>query len=269
MNRARSIYRTLVVLSLWIACKAGAQTVEVMVLGTYHFANPGLDLHNAEIDDVLSAHRQRELVELVNSLAAFRPTVVAVESVRDDTPDRAHPKYADYLAGKESNNRNEIYQIGFRLAKQLKLEKVIGIDAPGEFPFEQLLQFAAENGKTSELQGSIDQVGVWTKEFERQAKVSTVGALLRQLNQAERIRAEHAWYMQKLVYGAGANQPSAKLLGQWSMRNLSICARLVQSVKAGDRVVVVYGSGHNYLLRQCVLEMPGWRLVEPIRFLPE
>jgi hypothetical protein len=240
-----------------------------MVLGAYHFSNPGLDLHNAEIDDVLSAQRQREVAAVVNSLAAFRPTLVAVESVRDDPPDRAHPKYADYRAGKEPSNRNEIYQIGFRLAKQLKLERVVGIDAPGEFPFEQLQQFAAENGSTTELQRSIDQVGLWARELETQAKVSTVGELLRQLNQPERIRAEHAWYMQKLAYGAGARQPGASLVGQWSMRNLSICARLVQSVKAGDRVVVVFGSGHSHLLRQCVLEMPGWRLVEPTRFLPQ
>ncbi len=269
MNRPTSIFRTLLVLSLLITTKVGAATVDVMVVGTYHFANPGLDLYNAEMDDVLSAHRQREVAAVVNGLARFRPNLVAVESVRDDTPDRAHPKYADYLAGKEPKNRNEIYQIGFRLAKQLKLEKVVGIDAPGEFPFEQLRQFAAENGTLTELQRSIDNVGLWTKELESQAKVSTVGALLRQINQPERIRAEHAWYMQKLAYGTGDRQPGANLVGQWTMRNLSICARLVQSVKAGDRVVAVFGSGHNYLLRQCVLEMPGWRLVEPTRFLPK
>ena len=216
MNQFPSIIRKLVLSSLWIAGKVAAQPVEVMVLGSYHFAKPGLDLHNAEIDDVLSAHRQRELAAVVNGLAAFRPTVVAVESVCDAMPGRAHPKYADYLAGKESNQRNEIYQIGFRLAKQLKLEKVIGIDAPGEFPFEALQQFAAEQGSTADLQASIDQVGLWTRAFEKQAKVSTVGALLRQLNQADRIRAEHAWYMQKLVYGAGARQPGAMLLGQWA-----------------------------------------------------
>nr|WP_315490218.1 DUF5694 domain-containing protein [uncultured Rhodoferax sp.] len=259
--------RTLLVLSLMMAVKVSAETVDVMVLGTYHFANPGLDLHNAHMDDVLSTHRQREVAAVVNGLAVFRPTVVAVESVGDGSSDRAHPKYADYLAGMEFHNRNEIYQIGFRLARQLQLDKVIGIDAPGTFPFEQLLQFAVENGTLTELQRSIDEVGSWTKKLESQAKVSTVGALLRQLNDPERIRAEHAWYMQKLVYGAGARQPGANLVGQWTVRNLSICARLVQSVKPGDRVVVVFGSGHSYLLRQCVLEMPGWRLVEPGEFL--
>jgi hypothetical protein len=39
-------------------------------------------------------------------------------------------------------------------------------------------------------------------------------------------------------------------------------------VKDGDRVVVLYGAGHARLLRECVEEMPGWKLVEANSFLP-
>jgi hypothetical protein len=34
-------------------------------------------------------------------------------------------------------------------------------------------------------------------------------------------------------------------------------------------VVVMFGAGHAFLLRQCVAEMPGWKLVEPNDFLPQ
>ncbi len=32
-----------------------------MVLGVYHFSNPGLDVHNIDAESVLSAERKRQL----------------------------------------------------------------------------------------------------------------------------------------------------------------------------------------------------------------
>mgnify|MGYP002260812044 CR=1 FL=1 len=60
-----------------------------------------------------------------------------------DLPSRSLPSYTDYLAGKHSQNRNEIHQIGYRLASRMKHEHVYGIDADGEFPFEPLQLYAA------------------------------------------------------------------------------------------------------------------------------
>jgi hypothetical protein len=54
----------------------------------------------------------------------------------------------------------------------------------------------------------------------------------------------------------------------WYRRNFMLCARLAQAAKPGDRIVVLYGSGHAHLLRQCVEEVPGWKLVEPDDYLP-
>ncbi len=253
-----------------LAAPAGAdQPVEVMILGTYHFANPGLDLHNAEIDDVLAPRRQAEIAAVVGSLARFRPTRIAVEARADDVPDRSLPAYEEYLAGQHDGNRNEIHQLGFRLARELGHPRVYGIDADGEFPFEAVQEFAAISGRSEELQAAIDEIGVRTKAFEQRAKQSSIGSLLRFINEPERIRDDHAWYMRTLSYGAGAVQPGAFLVGSWTMRNVQICARLVQIAKPGDRILVVYGAGHSHLLRQCVRDMPGWRLVEPNEYLPD
>lgn len=244
-----------------------APAVQVMVLGTYHFGNPGADLHNVQADDVLSPHRQAELEAVSRALSRFRPTLVAVESQADDMPGRSLKRFDDFVAGRTELRRNEIDQIGFRLARQLGHAHVIGIDAPGEFPFEALQAHAEAQGRGAELQRSIDEVGARTKAFEARARGSSIGALLRLLNEPTRIRDDHAWYVQALRYGAGPVQPGAALLAAWTARNIAICARLVQSAQPGDRVLVVYGAGHGFLLRQCVQQMPGWRLVEPNRYL--
>ncbi|MCG6872188.1 MAG: DUF5694 domain-containing protein [Gammaproteobacteria bacterium] len=264
----RSLAGVLIASSL-VACDVGAQATEVMVLGTYHFANPGLDLHNATVDDVLSPRRQQEVSEVAAGLAAFRPTKVAVEVVTDAIPDRTLDAYRRYLAGEGAQERNEIFQIGFRLAKQVGLTSVIGVDAKGDFPFEELESFAEAEGRGAELKASIDSIGSRTRKFERRAKTSSVGALLKGLNDPAAIQEDHAWYMKMLSFGRGGDQPAAKLLGSWQARNVEICARLVQAVKPGERVVVVFGAGHSYLLRRCVLDLPGWTLVEPNLFLPD
>jgi len=72
-----------------------------------------------------------------------------------------------------------------------------------------------------------------------------------------------------LHIGEGSEQPGVDLLTGWYRRNFAICANVIQNSHSGDRIVVFYGSGHAFLLRQCIAETPGFQLVEPNRFLPE
>lgn len=255
-------------LALALAPALCTAQVQVMVLGSYHFGNPGLDLHNARVDDVFTPRRQDEIAAVVAGLARYAPSLIAVEARADDQPGRAVAHYGDYRAGKAVPSRNEIDQIGFRLAREMQLAQVVGIDAPGDFPFEALQAYAHKAGRSAEFQRSVDALGAQTRAFEAEARTATVGALLRRLNQPAAIRAEHGWYLQNLSYGAGSEQPGAELLGRWMMRNVAICARLQQVARPGDRVLVLYGAGHNHLLRQCVQDMPGWQLIEPVPYLP-
>src|SRR5467141_4140826 len=90
---------------------------EVLVLGVYHMSNPGHDIFNMQADDVLAPRRQAEIAQVIAALEKFHPTKIAVE--RDVFDKRISKDYPDYLAGKHELTRNEIEQIGFRLAKQL------------------------------------------------------------------------------------------------------------------------------------------------------
>ena len=260
--------RPLPFLLLAAGAAVAADPVEVLVLGAYHFANPGRDIHNVKVDDVLAPRRQSELRAVADALARFRPTRVAVESRADAVPGRALASYREYLDGKHEGNRNEIHQIGFRVARQLGHAAVYGIDADGSFPFEAVEKYAEANGRKEQLAAALEALGAGTRAFEARQQTATVGQLLRLLNEPRRIAAEHDFYMGLLRYGAGAEQPGAKLAGDWYARNLAICARLVQIATPGDRILVVYGSGHGYLLRHCAAAMPGWRVVETNAYLP-
>ena len=41
---------------------------EILVLGTYHMANPGHDVYNMQVDDVLAPKRQQEIAQISRSL---------------------------------------------------------------------------------------------------------------------------------------------------------------------------------------------------------
>lgn len=240
-----------------------AQTVQVMVLGVFHMSNPGHDLHNQKVPDVLAPEQQAQLAKVAQALARFKPTRVDVEW---DEPVVAE-RYPKFLAGKLPPSRNEVVQLGFRLA-QLSHAEVSGIDVEGDFPFEAVQSWATAHGKRKQLDAMGAQV---EEQVQAQSKVLAergIGGELRFVNDPAAIARSHQFYRAMLQFGEGNEQPGAKLLTAWYERNFLICARLAQEVKPGDRVVVMFGAGHAFLLRQCASEMPG-KLVEPNEYLPE
>ena len=55
----------------------------VLLIGAFHMANPGRDVFNMQVDEVLAPQRQREIRECVEHLKGFRPTKVALEVTTD------------------------------------------------------------------------------------------------------------------------------------------------------------------------------------------
>ena len=259
-------------LSLLLAVVAplayAAQPVEVLVLGTFHMDNPGRDLHNMQVDDVLAPKRQRELEDVARSLARFAPTKVMVEAQRRDAGAATLPAYRLFKAGKAEPTRNEVTQVGFRLAQRMGHAEVYGIDVDGEFPYEAVQAFAETHGQKALLDDEGRHVDAELAATGAVLAHGSIGKTLRYINEPDRIVENNAVYQDIRRIGAGDEQPGAALKAAWGKRNDEICARLVQLAQPGDRIVVLYGSGHAFLLRQCVAQMPGFKLVEANRYLP-
>lgn len=243
---------------------SAAEPVSVMIVGDFHMSNPGRDLHNLQVDDVLAPKRQAEIEAIVGGLAGFKPTLVAVEWPADITDQR----YDAYRKGALAPSHNEVVQLGFRLAKQAGLSSVAGIDVDGDFPYDAVQAYAGAHGMSDVLAEANAEVETFVKGQDAALRTGTAAGVLRFLNDPAAIAKGNAFYRLMLKVGGGTEQPGADLLTQWYRRNFLICANLVQRAKPGDHVVVFYGSGHSFLLRQCVSEMPGYRLVEPNDYLP-
>ena len=129
MSRIATSLAAIALAAPMLAAGGGADT-EIMLVGTYHMSNPGQDLNNVKVDDVLTPKRQAEIVAVAESLARFKPTRVAVEWPEDISSER----YAKYLAGTLPESRNEVVQLGFRLARAAQL--ALELEAAGRLPIK-------------------------------------------------------------------------------------------------------------------------------------
>jgi hypothetical protein len=238
-------------------------TVEVMIVGVYHMSNPGHDLHDMKADDVLTPERQAEISAVAAAIARFKPDKIAVEWPENVVKER----YLKYLTGTLPPSRNEVVQLGFRVAKLAGSKGVYGIDADGDFPYPPLKAYADAHGFGGLLQGQNTEIEKQVAEQQRTLATQGISAELRLLNDPDRLKQDNAFYRTALRIGANDTQPGVDLLTAWYRRNFLICANLLQLSQPGDRIVVIFGSGHAFLLRQCVEETPGLKLVEPNDYL--
>ena len=251
---------------------AAAEPVQVMVLGTYHFDNPGRDLNNMKADDVTQPKRQAELQALADALAAFRPTKIMIESV-PKTPDLLDARFGAFTPAALQADKSESVQIGYRLAHQLKLGRVYAIDeqpgpgGPDYFPFDKVAAFAKANRLEERLQAAMAKGAAATRDMEEKQKRMTIAELLIDRNLPETTRSEQALYYQILAIGDAEQQPGADLNAMWYLRNAKIFAKLMTVADPGDRILVVYGSGHNYWLRHFASTTAGYANVDPVPYL--
>jgi hypothetical protein len=249
---------------------ADPDTVQVMVIGSFHMGNPGQDVANVDVENMLSEHRQAEIAAAVNAIAAFAPTVVAVERITAE-PDYLDPKFAAFTQSDLASVNDERVQLGYRLAGLAGVTRVYGIDEqPGEgepdyFPFDELMEHADATGQGEALAQQITEIQAQMVAFSATQAGSTVAELLLAMNEGEMASPE--FYYRTFEFDHGEAQPGAELQAYWFMRNAKIFSKLMQVTKPGDRVVVIYGAGHKYWLDHFAENTPGVVRIDPIPYL--
>lgn len=239
---------------------------QVMVLGTYHFANPGRDAVRSRLRDTMSSTRQEEIAELVKRLSAFRPTKIAVESQPQNAA-KLNGNLAAYRAKTYDLGANEIEQVGFRLAAQSQIDTLLLIDNQLDLDFSRLMGFmqAKEPDRAQKFGMQIQQIGA---KFEDWDSRFSVGALLAIHNNPTFIKQSHQFYVSLCDTTDGTDYPGADILGDWYKRNARIYGNLRKGIAKGDRVLVIYGSGHAKILRELIQDSGDLELVEASKYLP-
>jgi hypothetical protein len=228
---------------------------QVLVLGVYHMANPGGDVFNIETDDVLSPRRQAEIAEVAAVLREFRPTKVAVEVPFNDQ--RISQRYADYMAGTYELTRNEVDQLGFRVAKELGHGTVHPVDVSGEFPYPRLVKYAQATGQASAFDSLVKSTGESVDALSMRIASSTVLETLLYMNSDEQVAEDVGSYLRLAEFGEPWDWAGADLVSDWFRRNMRIYTNIVRLIDSSEeRVLVVYGAGHLGWLQYALAANP-------------
>jgi hypothetical protein len=252
---------------------ANPTQTQIMTLGVFHFAYPNLDaVKTAEKDQisVLDEPYQSEIIAIAKALEEFNPTIIAVESM----PDRQMIQdslLGLYTQGLRTLRRNEIEQLGFRLVKDLDLEKVWCVDDPGRhYPnilevfndstrLEKLDQFYIEK-QASEYLPSLPDM-----------RISSIIDALFGLNQPEYIKERLSVYLYLLFkYEETEGDFTGVDLetGRWFNRNLRILRNIQRIPQShNDRILLIVGAEHLNLLNIFFDASREYDLISPLPYL--
>ncbi|HET7814609.1 MAG TPA: DUF5694 domain-containing protein, partial [Candidatus Baltobacteraceae bacterium] len=241
---------------------------QVMIVGVSHL-QAKRDVHNSVYaDSPLSPKRQAQIDDVVRRLAQFRPTKVLIE---EDFGDKRYTdRYRDYLAGRFTLGANEVYQYGFKLAARSGDKAIYPIDADGPAIIDdktaagkQINAYLMKNF----LRVKDPQMDAFIAHDQNLQLHGTYLDELRYLNTDEAIRANAAWYSIMAGMGRESGNAGAAYVSQWYGRNCYIFSNILSVIRPGDRVVVIMGQGHEYLLREFVRLNPNLTYVNALHYL--
>ncbi|MFD2512252.1 DUF5694 domain-containing protein [Pontibacter locisalis] len=255
---------------------------QVMLLGTFHFAYPNQDViktDKTEQLDITSPESQRDIGRITRQLAKFKPTKIAVEAFPGKQA-KLDSLYQAYLEGRYELGVNEIYQLGFRLAKQLGHPRVYATDSwgnldsyqkPGSEEFEvrddikeRMEKFWAYRQNTVKARAEAEKKQAGTQP-------RSLYKTIQLMNQPDAIRRNHENYFREAFQYeeqpydyTGVDWFSAS----WFNRNLRIFRNIQRITESpNDRILVIYGADHLGPLQQAVESSPTHKLVPAHKLL--
>lgn len=243
------------------------QKAKILVVGTFHFAYPGMDYTKTNEEDkidVLKEPKKSEVLELVKYIKKFKPTKVAIEAKEDWGMDKM---YKEYRQGKHRDKRNESYQLGMRIANDLDLDKIYSIDAitfstdlEKKYPkmMKELTEgydFQSDDPYNEMVQKSFNASTILP------AKVKILD-YFKYMNTVEGHRNNYGAYFVgdfKLDNNRGADFLSI----WWYNRNLRMFRKIQQiDHTKDDRILVIVGNGHASVLRHMIEYSPEYEFIE-------
>lgn len=244
---------------------------DLLILGSFHFANPQLDSYKPKYTvDIFSEKRQKELRELLNVIKKYGPTKIGVEW-KATKQQKLDSLYNAYLEGKFRLKSNEIYQVAFRLGKELGHKKLYAVDAPSrnfksgltQKEFKAKKNYYAQKAGMEMIKREMNINDTYFSLYEKGDKLKTEMSLVEYfkiMNNPDVVSHNHGHYLIgefKMGEAEKGDYFGADNSIWWYSRNLRIFQNILNMNKAGeDKVFVLMGAGHlsilNFLAKSSV-----------------
>jgi len=224
---------------------------KILVVGTFHMGNSP-DMIQSGFENSLSAQRQAEIADVIAKLKKFQPNKIAVEVVKDKEAE-LNKNYHDFLNNTFELKVNEVHQIGFQLNAEMKNDKIFAIDWMdniGQKGIGEVMEWSKVH--QLELYQLIKEV--YLPEIAPQISDLSITEILKVCNDKKRLKLEQEMYMNVARIGVDSNYVGIEWVKWWYQRNLTIFSNLARLAKSNDRILLLIGSAHVYLVTQFLSE---------------
>lgn len=269
----------LVVFLLLVSClNAQSKKVKVYLLGTFHFKQTE-DSYN-----VLDLKHQKEIEKLNNIVIKLHPNKVFVERMPEfEYMNKMDSVYKDYvLNNRVLTDRNEIYQIGFKIAKELKHPKVYACDNPGKFGglYNNLKKYSEKNNQTDFLEyKKMGETRPLLSLLDSDSIRRNVSLLeyVKFMNSKQVLETSHAAYInvyprigQTDVYKRFTEDYllGTELTADWYRRNIYIYSKILNQIDYSEKsIFVVIGNDHVSILKHLFESNPFFEVMNTQKWL--
>lgn len=246
---------------------------EILLIGTFHYHNPGADVAKTKSFDILSENSQTELEQISGSLKEYNPSKVFVEWPYNEQ-EELDSLYHLYLENNYFTNdslsdfylKNEIFQLAFRVAKKNNLDKVYGIDYnETEFPYESVMNDIESNHQIQLKEKIEKSITKFTTDFD---DMIDSGASLKELtlalNTKEMKYASNDIHNNILSQAGSINEfNGVYLTSEWYKRNLYMWSLIQKHTSNADKkIMVLAGSSHTAMFELFIKENKAWKIKE-------
>lgn len=260
-----TMQKIILLLVLFTLNLASAQTKkkQILLIGTFHYANPGHDISKINTFNIMSEKSQKELEIMSDKIKKFGPDKIFVEwqYAKQAGLDEFYNKNTDSLF---KNSKNEITQLALRTAKKLKHKKLYGIDYRTRFPYDSLMMSIEKANQKDLMKKNTESTEKFQKDNNEIMAKSSLIELMLYYNEKERDNEDLQWY---LALANRAGNPDdftgASLVSNWYKRNLYMYSLIQKLTESKDeKIMVLLGASHVSMLREFLVHDPEFEIVE-------
>ncbi len=267
-----------ILLSVFICCALQAQTpaqmeqTQVMTLGVFHFSYPNLDVIKTAEEDkisVLDEPWQSEIVSIAKAMEEFRPTIIAIE-LNPSRQSLIDSLFQLYLAGDWQLTTCETQQLGFRIARNLGIDRIYCVNDMG-MAYDHIRKLFADSVRLSALDHYFYNAPYLEIIWRELGKTESIIDDLLFYNHPDQIRESLSIY---LLHPFKYEESPGDFIGvdwesgRWYNRNLRIF-RNVQRIERtpDDRILMIVGAEHLNLLNLFFDVSLEFEFVSPLPYL--
>jgi len=261
---------SLLLLSLVFGRSFGqTKPTEILLVGTFHFNNPGHDVVKTKTFDIMAPKVQAELETMTDRIGAYHPNKIFVEwSV--EKQGELDELYQAYLAGgyeqyitakypKPSTQslllKGEMVQLAFRAGKKAKLTKIHAFDYDKvSLPFDSVMNSMKAAHQEPLLKAIDARVAGMAASQNKKIETYTLTQLLLDTNTKANLDENKGFYLE-LINRAGSpsNFTGPLLVSEWYRRNLYMHSIVQKALEPTDtKAMVLVGSGHAAIIKEFI-----------------